>query len=144
MDSQVSQLRQLIVVAVSDQLHMAQKDNKATEWIRVWAESAPRWVCVRMYDCCNCNHRLCGLLRTRLTVCVHIGTVCLGHTCIHVWLEMTQDLLVQAGAVLSKVLIGLHASAAWLQTDPSECVTGAFLLFSPFLLHLLSHPTNTF
>lgn len=130
-------------VVVSDQLHIAQKDNKATEWIRVWAVSASRWVCVRMCDCCNCNHRLCGLLRTCLTVRVHIRTVCLGHTCIQVWLEMTQDLLVQAGAVLSKALIGPLASAAWLQTDPGECVTEAFLLLSPFLpflLHLFSHP----
>lgn len=85
---------------------------------------SPLSVCVRMCDFCNCNHSLCGLLRTRPTVCVCVCTCsCRRSSCIHVCLAMTQASPVQAGTALSWALIELPPSAAWLQTDPGECVT---------------------
>lgn len=136
------------LVAVCDKIHMAQ-DNKATVWIRGWAVSAPRWVrVVCTCDCSNCNHSLCGLLRTRLTVCV-CTYLCRRSTCIHECLEMTQALLVQAGEVLSYALIERPASAAWLQTDPGECVTApssSLPSFSSSFTHSLLQltPSNEF
>ncbi len=135
-------------IVACDELRMAQTDNKATKWITVWAVSAPRWVCVCMCDCCNCNHSLCGFLHTHiwLCVCVCVYTyVFWRSSCIHVWLEMTQALLVHACASWHRALIELPVSAAWLQTDPGECVTAPSftLCSSSSFLHSLPTLANS-